>query len=241
LLAQVSDFLREQCPSSEYKTVPCDVRDELQVKAAVERTHRHFGRLDGVYNNAAVNTRSGSIVEMEDRAGDFTMAVNLKGTVFFCKYAIPLMIANGGGSIVNTSSVNAHRGGMGCDAYAVSKAAVEALTIQIAHEFANRNVRCNCICPGVTRTEATLAAGGSGEAAEARLMSVGGPIGRPGTAEEIAQLAGYLLSDDSSIITGVTIAADGGFITGRARLPYPPDVSRCNGGSAESIAYVVQK
>ena len=215
LLTQAADQLRDACPDASMDFVACDVRDENQVKAAIAYTCARFGRLDGLYNNAAINIRGGSIVGMEERTLDFTLAVNLKGTAFFCKHAIPVMLAQGNGSIVNTSSVNAHRGGMGCDAYAISKAAVEALTMQIAHEYADRNVRCNCVCPGVVRTEATLAAGGSGEAAEQRLTSVAGPIGRPGMPVEIARVAGFLLSDDSSLITGMTIFADGGFHTGQ--------------------------
>jgi NAD(P)-dependent dehydrogenase (short-subunit alcohol dehydrogenase family) len=198
--------------------IVCDVRKEAEVQAAVQRARERFGRIDGLYNNAAVNTRSGSIVGMEERTLDFTLAINLKGTAFFCKYVIPVMLEQGGGSIVNTSSINAHRGGMGCDAYAVSKAAVEALSMQVAHEYAHRNVRCNCICPGVVRTEGTLGASSDHQAAEQRLASVAGPIGRPGTPEEIARIAGFLLSDDSSLITGSTLYGDGGFMTGQRRV-----------------------
>lgn len=212
LLADASTSLRSRFPAGEFEPVLCDVRDERQVQAAVSHACARFGRLDGVYNNAAVNTRSGSIVTMEERTLDFTFAVNLKGTAFFCKHAIPVMQGQGGGAIVNTSSINAHRGGHGCDAYAVTKAAVEALTQQVAHEFAGRGIRCNCICPGVVRTEATLSAGGA--LAEERLASLAGPIGRPGMPHEIAKLAAFLLSDDASLINGATIYADGGYLTG---------------------------
>lgn len=218
LLAQAVEQLLPKCQGRALEAIVCDARSEMQVAAAVEQVWSRFGRLDGLYNNAAVNTRSGSIVTMEERTWDFTLAVNLKGTVFFCKHAIPKMIAGGGGSIVNTSSINAHLGGMGCDAYAVSKAAVEALTLQLAHDYADRKVRCNCVCPGVVRTAATLAAGGSGAEAEARLAGVAGPIGRPGAPEEIAKIAGFLLSDDASLITGATIRGDGGLLTGPRRV-----------------------
>lgn len=217
LLTEAAGRLRTECSDALFETLVCDVRDEGQVQAAIAGACSRFGRLDGLYNNAAVNTRSGSIVSMDERTLDFTFAVNLKGTAFFCKHAIPVMLAQGEGSIVNTSSINAHRGGMGCDAYAVSKAAVEALTMQIAHEYGDRNVRCNCICPGVVRTEGTVGAGGAGAAAEERLASLAGPIGRAGTPEEIARIAGFLLSDEAALITGSTVFADGGFMTGQKR------------------------
>jgi len=214
LLAEATERLQATHGKDAVAAAVCDVRREQAVIDAVAFARDTYGRLDGLYNNAAINTRAGSIVSMEERTLDFTIAVNLKGTVFFCKHAIPVMLAQGGGSIVNTSSINAHRGGMGCDAYAITKAAVEALTVQIAHEYGSRNVRCNCICPGVVRTEATLAAGGDGAASEARLASVSGPIGRPGNPEEIANIARFLLSDASALITGSTLYGDGGFMTG---------------------------
>lgn len=189
----------------------CDMRKEEQVKAAVSLAVRSTGRLDGLYNNAGVNTRSGSCMEIEEKDLDFTLAVNLKGTFFACKHALPVMLAQGAGSIVNTSSIAAWFGGLGCDAYAMSKAAVVSLTRQIAAAYSGRGVRCNAICPGIIRTEGTLGVGDDLEAAERRLRQRAGPLGRPGLPQEVASLAAFLLSDASSLITGAEIPVDGGY------------------------------
>lgn len=189
----------------------CDVRSEDQVKAAIALAVDATGRLDGVYNNAAVNTRSGSCTTIDERTLDFTLAVNLKGTFFICKHAIPVMLAQGKGSIVNTSSIAAWFGGLGCDAYALTKAAVVSLTRQIATAYSSRGVRCNAICPGIVRTEGTLGGFGDAVAAEQRLLRRAGPLGRAGLPEEVAHVAAFLLSDASSLITGAEIPADGGY------------------------------
>ena len=191
--------------------IPIDVRKEVEVRAAVERTISESGHLDVVYNNAGVNIRGGSCTDIEERALDFTLAVNLKGTLFFCKHAIPAMLKNGGGVIINTSSIAAHFGGLGCDAYAVSKGAVEALTRQIATEFGGQGIRCNVICPGIVRTEGTLGVEQNREAAEKRLVDRAGPIGRAGNPEEIAELVCHLCSSEAGLINGTTIFADGGY------------------------------
>jgi NAD(P)-dependent dehydrogenase (short-subunit alcohol dehydrogenase family) len=191
--------------------IPIDVRKEAEVRAAVDRTIFENGHLDVVYNNAGVNTRGGSCTDIEERTLDFTLAVNLKGTFFFCKHAIPVMLKNGGGVIINTSSIAAHFGGLGCDAYAMSKSAVEALTRQIATEFGRRGIRCNVICPGIVRTEGTLGVEQNGEAAEKRLVDRAGPIGRAGNPEEIAELVCHLCSSEAGLINGTTVFADGGY------------------------------
>jgi len=211
LLREAVDGVAREVPAARIEWIGCDVRKEDQVKAAVAFALEKTGRLDGVYNNAGVNTRSGSCVDMDERTLDFTLAVNLKGTFFACKHAIPAMLAQGGGSIVNTSSIAAWFGGLGCDAYAMSKAAIVSLTRQVAAAYSGRGVRCNVICPGIVRTEGTLGASDDVAAAERRLAQRAGPLGRPGNTEEIARLAAFLLSDDASLITGDTIYADGGY------------------------------
>lgn len=201
----------------------CDVRKEEQVKAAVALAVQSTGRLDGLYNNAGVNTRSGNCMDIEERTLDFTLAVNLKGTFFACKHALPVMLAQGAGSIVNTSSIAAWFGGLGCDAYSMSKAAVVSLTRQIATAYSGRGVRCNAICPGIIRTEGTLGAGEDPDAAEDRLRRRAGSLGRPGLPEEIARIAAFLLSDAGSLITGAEIPADGGYhVMDRAGSGTPP-------------------
>ena len=121
------------------------------------------------------------------------------------------MLKNGGGVIINTSSIAAHFGGLGCDAYALSKGAVEALTRQIATEFGRGGIRCNVICPGIVRTEGTLGVEHNDDAAEKRLIDRAGPIGRAGNPEEIAELVCHLCSPEANLINGTTIFADGGY------------------------------
>ncbi|SAL01696.1 short-chain dehydrogenase/reductase SDR [Caballeronia calidae] len=218
LLAETESAVRDAIPDAAFHSYQCDIRDEDQVKTTVAAVLDKCGTIDGLYNNAAVNTRSGSCVDMEMRSFDFTMAVNLRGSVLLCRHVIPHMVAQGKGSIVNTSSINAHFGGMGCDAYSISKAAIETLSKQLAYTYGSYGVRCNTICPGVIRTEGTLSAATDPEAAEQRLIGLSGPLGRPGKPQEIANLAAYLLSDYSSLVTGVTVFADGGFSTGGRKL-----------------------
>ena len=200
--------------------IATDVRKESEVEAAVRRVVGESGRLDVIVNNAGVNTRSGSCIQMEERTLDFTLAVNLKGAFFFCKHGIPAMLDHGSGSIINMSSVAARIAGMGCDAYAISKAALEALTREVAVEFGGRGIRCNAIAPGIVRTEGTLGASSDPEAAEKRLLSRAGPIGRPGEPDEIARLVCFLASPNLGVVNGATILADGGYQV-MARGPSP--------------------
>ena len=213
--------VRRDVESERVHGIATDVRKESEVESAVGRVVGESGRLDVIVNNAGVNTRSGSCIRMEERTLDFTLAVNLKGAFFFCRHGIPAMLDRGGGSIVNMSSVAARIAGMGCDAYAVSKAALEALTREVAVEFGGRGIRCNAIAPGIVRTEGTLGASSDPEAAEQRLSSRAGPIARPGEPDEIARLVCFLASAQVGVVNGATILADGGYQV-MARGPSPP-------------------
>ncbi len=211
ILEATVDSVRRETDSERIHSLVADVRKEKQVEAGVRRVVGECGRLDVIVNNAGVNTRSGSYVQLEERTLDFTIAVNLKGAVFFCKHGIPAMLDRGGGSIVNMSSVAALIGGMGCAAYAISKAAVEALTREVAVEFGGRGIRCNALAPGIVRTEGTLSAASDPVAAEQRLLSRAGPIARPGEPDEIAALICFLASPQLGVVNGATISADGGY------------------------------
>ena len=210
-LGRTVESVRREAGSKRIHGLVADVRKEEEVAAGVARVVGECGRLDIVVNNAGVNTRSGSCIRMEERTLDFTLAVNLKGAFFFCKHAIPAMLERDGGSIVNLSSVAAATAGMGCAAYAVSKAAVEALSREIAVEFGGRGIRCTALAPGIVRTEGTLGAAADAAAAEQRLLSRAGAIARPGEADEIAALICFLASPAAAIVNGATISADGGY------------------------------
>ena len=211
--------VRLEIKSERVHGIATDVRKENEVEAAVKRVVGESERLDVIINNAGVNTRGGSCIEIEERTLDFTFAVNLKGAFFFCKHGIPAMLAGGGGSIVNMSSMAAAIGGLGCDAYAVSKAGLEALTRQIAVEFGGRGICCSALAPGIVRTEGSLGASSDPADAERRLLSRAGAIGRAGKPDEIAELICFLASPQASLVNGATISADGGYqVMGRVSL-----------------------
>ncbi len=143
---------------------------------------------------------------------DRVIGINLKGTFFGCKHAIPALLRNGGGTIVNNSSVSAFANVGGNISYAASKGAVMSLTRVLAIEYSRRNIRVNAINPGVIDTDMNRrnAALASDPAAMEERWRAITPMGRMGTGEEIAQTVLYLASDQSSFVTGIGLLIDGG-------------------------------
>jgi NAD(P)-dependent dehydrogenase (short-subunit alcohol dehydrogenase family) len=176
------------------------------VEAAVGR----FGRLDVLYNNAGVMLPAdGSVDEMDTAIWDLTLAVNVKGVALGCKYGIPAMIANGGGSIINVASFVAWLGAATSQtAYTASKGAVLAMTREIAVEYARKGIRCNALCPGPIETPLLMQLLSDEEKRQRRLVHI--PMGRLGKAEELARAALFLAGDDSSFMTGASLIVDGG-------------------------------
>jgi NAD(P)-dependent dehydrogenase (short-subunit alcohol dehydrogenase family) len=193
--------------------VGADVADAAQVDLAFRQISGEFGRIDVLYNNAGVNS-AGSVVDATDEDWDRCFAVNAKGTFLCSRAAGRLMVAAGGGSIVNQGSVAAVVGIANFASYCASKGAVVALTRSMSVDLAPRNVRVNVICPGTVYTplmEPMLRARGNGDLVAGLAMTTAKyPIGRLGTPEEIAAVALFLASDDSSFLTGSVITADGG-------------------------------
>lgn len=187
-------------------TRPTDV--ERMVRTAVET----YGRLDVLFNNAAVNLAA-TVTETSEEAWDRIMAVNVKGVFLGCKYAIPAMVAGGGGVIVNTASAAAIVGLKGLAAYTTSKGAVLQLTRNVALDYADQKIRANALCPGVTATAMTLSVIEKSPNPEAmrQRMDAGRPLGRMADPEEIARAALFLASEESSFMTGVPLIVDGGF------------------------------
>jgi NAD(P)-dependent dehydrogenase (short-subunit alcohol dehydrogenase family) len=187
-------------------TRPTDV--ERMVRTAVET----YGRLDVLFNNAAVNLAA-TVTETSEEAWDRIMAVNVKGVFLGCKYAIPAMVAGGGGVIVNTASAAAIVGLKGLAAYTASKGAVLQLTRNVALDYADQKIRANALCPGVTATAMTLSVIEKSPNPEAmrQRMDAGRPLGRMADPEEIARAALFLASEESSFMTGVPLIVDGGF------------------------------
>jgi NAD(P)-dependent dehydrogenase (short-subunit alcohol dehydrogenase family) len=191
--------------------VPCDVSREDQVRAAVEAAAERFGRLDVLYNNAGVfPPDDGSVVDLEETVWDRVLAVNLKGVYLCCKHAVPALLRNGGGSIINVASFVAL---VGCtvpqDAYTASKGGVIALTKSLAVQFGPRQVRTNAIAPGPIETPLlTSWLLTNPEERRRRLDRI--PMGRFGRPEDVVHLALYLASDESSWVNGSVFVVDGG-------------------------------
>jgi NAD(P)-dependent dehydrogenase (short-subunit alcohol dehydrogenase family) len=187
-----------------------DVTVGRDAEAMIRFAEERFGALHVIFNNAGIfPDADGSVVATDEAVFDQVIAVNLKGVFLGCKYGIPALLRAGGGSIVNTASFVAVMGAATSQsAYTASKGGVLALTREIAVEFARRRIRANALCPGPVNTPllATLLAD---PAARARRF-VHIPMGRLAEAEEIANAALYLASDEASFVTGTTFMVDGG-------------------------------
>jgi NAD(P)-dependent dehydrogenase (short-subunit alcohol dehydrogenase family) len=193
--------------------VAADVADRAQVSGCFAQILTEYGRIDVLYNNAGVNS-SGSVLDATEDDWDRSFAVNAKGTFLCAQAAAPAMVAAGGGSIINQGSVAALVGIANFASYCAAKGAVVALTRSMSVDLAPRGVRVNVICPGTVYTplmEPMLTARGGGDMAAGLALTVAKyPIGRLGTPEEIAAVALFLASDDSSFLTGSVLTADGG-------------------------------
>jgi NAD(P)-dependent dehydrogenase (short-subunit alcohol dehydrogenase family) len=190
-----------------------DVTSAEQVELMVAQAVSEFGRLDLLYNNAGVDSR-GSVADATEDDWDRCFAVNVKGTFLCSKAAIPHLRDAGGGAIVNQGSVAGLVAVPNFAAYCAAKGAVVSLTRSMAIDLASHRIRVNAICPGTVFTplmEPMLRARGDGDldAGLAKTL-VKYPIGRLGTPEEIARVALFLSSDESSFMTGSIVTADGG-------------------------------
>jgi NAD(P)-dependent dehydrogenase (short-subunit alcohol dehydrogenase family) len=200
-----------------------DVSIESEVKAAVEKAVKLYGRLDCIFNNAGYGGVSGSIDSISVEGFDRTMGVLLKGVFLGIKHAAPVMKIQGSGSIINTASIAGLRTGYGHHIYSSAKAAVIHLTRSVAMELGESGVRANCICPGGIATPiffgwAGLTDDEMDDAVEGVKDSLSGlqPIKRTGLPEDIAKAALWLASDDSSFVTGHALMVDGGVTCGRS-------------------------
>jgi len=190
--------------------VAADVSDPAQVRTYTDQTAERWGRLDVVFNNAGVNL-PGVFHEASDEVIDRTLAVNVRGPMYGCRYAIPHMLRGGGGSLINTSSVNGLVAEPFLAIYAASKGAVIMLSKGIALDYVKQGIRCNAIAPGWVDTPINYAHAellGGLDKVYATIDSFQ-PIGRPGEPREIANVALFLASDESSFVTGTVLVADG--------------------------------
>jgi len=188
--------------------IVCDVSDEAQAKAAVERTVAEFGRLDMAYNNAGI---LGPMCEMSSETAegyDEVQAVNLRGIWTFMKHELLQMKKQGSGAIVNCSSLGGLVGLPGRAAYHASKHGVIGLTKSAALDVAAQGIRVNAVCPGCIDTP-------MGEEIDPAAMNEflkGQPIGRFGRSDEVAAAVLWLCSPGASLIVGVALPVDGGFV-----------------------------
>ena len=191
--------------------VAADVSDPVAVRDYTERTVGRWDGLHAVFNNAGVNI-PGIFHEVPDEIVDRTINVNVKGCIYGCRYAIPHMLRGGGGSLINTSSVNGLVAEPFLTVYATSKGAIVMLSKGIALDYAKQGIRCNAIAPGWVDTPINYAHAemlGGLQEVYATIDSFQ-PIGRPGEPREIANVALFLASDESSFVTGSVLVADGG-------------------------------
>ena len=203
--------------------VHTDVSHEADVQAAVAETERRFGRLDCIFNNAGYGGVGGRIEAIPIDGFDATIGVLLRGVLLGMKHAAPVMKRQGGGSIISTASVAGLRAGFGPHVYSAAKAAVIQLTLTVAMELGEHNIRVNCICPGGIATPIFgKGLGMSAEEADAIVPLMKGvlenvqPIKRSGLPEDIAQAALWLASDDSTFVNGHALVVDGGLSGGRS-------------------------
>jgi NAD(P)-dependent dehydrogenase (short-subunit alcohol dehydrogenase family) len=191
--------------------VRADVSNETDAKAMVAHTVDRFGRLDVLYNNAGVMPEEDhSVIDTDVSTWDRVMAINVRGVFLACKYAIPRMVEQGSGSVINISSFVAL---LGCsvpqDAYTASKGAVLSMTRSLAVQFGPEGVRSNAICPGPVETPMLMEwLLKDEEARKVRLAR--NPTGRFGKPEEIVNVAVYLASDESRWTNGAHFVIDGG-------------------------------
>ena len=192
----------------EATVIPCNVSRKNEVDALVAGTLTHYGQIDILVCNAAVNPVFGPLAQLSDEAFDKIMGANVKSNIWLANLVIPGMAARGGGAVVIISSIGGLRGSDMLGAYGISKAADFALARALAVEWGPRNVRVNCIAPGLVKTDFARALWED----EARLAvrTARTPLRRIGLPEEIGPIAAFLASPAASFITGEIIVADGG-------------------------------
>lgn len=227
VVGDVQDHRAEEMTLSlgeNFSYIHTDVSQEADVKAMVEHTMEKFGRLDCIFNNAGFGGVGGELHEIDMAGFDQTVGVLLKGVFLGYKYAVPIMKEQGSGSIISTASVAGLQAGFGPQVYSACKAAVAHLAKTAALELGPHKIRSNAICPGGIATPIfgallDLGPNAADEFAEfmkPRLAKIQ-PVPRSGVPDDIAQMALFLASDESTFVTGQIIAVDGGLTAGRPR------------------------
>ena len=199
--------IRAEGGQAEFRS--CDVTQSDDVEAAVEACEAAFGGLDVLHNNAAylLGEGDGGITELTLEGWERAFAVNTRGVMLGCKYAVPAMRRRGGGAIVNTSSGSALQGDVTLTAYGASKGAVNTLTRYVATQHGKEGIRCNAIAPGLIKTEGVRYGMPPERIARIEAHTLTPRSGEP---EDIAEMVVFLGSDAGSFVTGQVISVDGG-------------------------------
>lgn len=191
-------------------TTRCDVARAEEVRAALAKTVEAFGRLDFAFNNAGVEPKKlAPTAEWEPDEWDHILDIDLRGVFLCMKYEIPLILEQGGGAIVNTSSGAGVIGIKGSPAYTAAKHGLIGLTRSAALDYAGQNIRINAVCPGYIDTPMMARYTGGTSEGRAKVISEE-PVGRMGTAEEIANAVIWLCSDAAHFVIGHAMVIDGG-------------------------------
>jgi NAD(P)-dependent dehydrogenase (short-subunit alcohol dehydrogenase family) len=205
----VADEIAASGGKATFKKV--DVSSPSDVEAMIATAVDTYGTLDVLFNNAGVEGEQAPTADCTLENWDRVIGINLKGVFLGMKYGIPAMLKSGGGSVINTASVAGLVGFAASPAYCASKGGIIQLTKTAALEYATQGVRVNVICPGVIDTPMVERATSTSDAVREAIQSME-PVGRFGTADEIARMALFLASDDSGFCTGAPFIVDGGFV-----------------------------
>ncbi len=192
------------------EAVKCDVADAVSAAAAIEAAETRFGRVDILVNNAAVSSPYEPVHALDEGAWRLALDVNLTGAFLMSKFAAAAMMRAGSGCIIHIASQMGHVGAPGRAAYGATKAALIHLARIMALDYGANRIRVNSISPGAVLTSRVVARYGSAEAALAKLEPRY-PIGRIGTADDVASAAVFLASEEASFVTGTDLLVDGGY------------------------------
>jgi NAD(P)-dependent dehydrogenase (short-subunit alcohol dehydrogenase family) len=188
--------------------IPCNIGRKNEVEALIQRTLEKWGRIDTLVCNAAINPYFGPLSGLSDEAFDKIMSSNVKSNLWLANLTIPGMAERGGGSVIIVSSIGGIRGTGVLGAYGISKAADFALARNLAVEWGPKNVRVNCVAPGLIRTDFARALWEDEKLLKPRLATT--PLRRIGEPDEIGGIVAFLASKAASFMTGTVIVADGG-------------------------------
>jgi NAD(P)-dependent dehydrogenase (short-subunit alcohol dehydrogenase family) len=192
----------------EAMVIPCNISRKEEIEALVAGTLKHWGKIDTLVCNAAVNPYFGPLEKIPDEAFDKIMSSNIKSNLWLCNLAIPAMAERGGGSVVIVSSIGGLRGSAQLGAYGISKAADMQLTRSLAVEWGAKNVRVNCVAPGLIKTDFAHALWE--DPARLQRTVATAPLRRIGEPNEIGGIVAFLASAAAAFMTGSVLVADGG-------------------------------